>query len=133
MGTSRDQAAGFVESYGRTWERWDVSAWVDLFTDEIVYVDHPTQKTVVGKSALASYIRGEAAEQGEVSVRMGLPVIDGDHVAAEFWVTGTSAGEAKTLAGGFIARLAPDGRCSYFREYWFYIDGHASPYDGWGN
>ncbi len=130
--TGRQEAAAFVDGYGRAWELWDVPRFLDLFSDEVVYVAHATEETVVGTAALASYLRKEAAEQGEVSVRMGSPVIDADRVAAEFWVTATSGSETATIAGCFVARLAPDGRCSNFREYWFDVEGHTPPYDGWG-
>ena len=134
MGTNRDDAVAFVEGYGRTWERWDLSAWADLFTGDVVYVEHPTQRPVVGRAELEAYFRKEAAEQGAVSVRMGSPVVDGNRVAGEFWVTATSESEPATLVGGFIAQLEPDGRCSHFREYWFYVEGEAaSAYDGWGD
>jgi hypothetical protein len=129
---SRESAAAFVEAYGRTWESWDFSGFVDLFSDEVVYVAHATEEAVVGRQALATYIRKEADEQGEATVRMGTPVIDGSRVAAEFWVTRTNDGECWTTVGGFIARLAPDGRCSFFREYWFDVEGHTGPYEGWG-
>jgi ketosteroid isomerase-like protein len=132
MGDSRDRAAAFVESYRRAWERWDFSGFVDLFSDDVVYVAHATEETVVGRAALAHYIRKEAADQGQASVRMGSPVIDGDHVAAEFWVTRTNDGENWTTAGCLIARLGRDGRCTFFREYWFDVEGHISAYDGWG-
>ena len=49
MTVSRESAAAFVEGYGRAWESWDVSGFVGLFSDEVVYVAHPTQETVVGK------------------------------------------------------------------------------------
>jgi 2-polyprenyl-6-methoxyphenol hydroxylase-like FAD-dependent oxidoreductase len=111
---------------------WDAPGWVDLFTDEVVYVAHPTRETVVGRTALASYFQKEATEQGEVSVRMGNPLVEGDRVAAEFWVTATNEGEVATIAGCFVARLASDGRCSLFREYWFDIEEHAGAYTGWG-
>lgn len=132
MTIGRESAAAFVDAYGRTWESWDVSGFVDLFIDEVVYVAHATEETVVGRTALESYLRKEAAEQGEVRVRMGDPVIEGDRVAAEFWVTATSGSRAATIAGCLVARLAPDGRCAFFREYWFDVDGHTSAYEGWG-
>jgi len=132
MAIDRETAAAFAEGYGRTWERWDEAGWVDLFSDDVVYVVHPTHETVVGRAALGPYFLKEAAEQGDVSVRMGAPVIDGDRVAAEFWVTSTSEDGPATLIGGFIARLASDGRCTNFREYWFSVDGHAQAFDGWG-
>ena len=122
----------FVERYGRTWETWDFDGFVGLFSDDVVYVAHATEETVVGRSALASYIRKEAADQGWASVRMGSPVIDGDRLAVEFWVTRTNEGEDWTTAGCLIARLGPDGRCAVFREYWFDVEGHTDAYDGWG-
>ena len=130
---SRESAAAFVESYGRTWSSWDFPGFVDLFSDEVVYVAHATEEAVVGREALASYIRKEADQQGEASVRMGTPVIDADRVAAEFWVTRTNDGEDWTTAGCFIARIGPDGRCDFFREYWFDVEGHTSAYEGWGD
>jgi hypothetical protein len=72
--------------------------------------------------------------QGEVSVRMGTPVIDGDHVAAEFWVTATKGNEDAAIAGCFIARLdETNGLCTYFREYWLDMEGHIDAYKGWGD
>jgi hypothetical protein len=132
LSVGRDSAAVFVDSYGSAWESWDVPGFVDLFSDEVVYVAHAMEETVVGRAALATYVQKEAAEQGQVSVRMGSPVIDGNRVAAEFWVTATSGNQAATIAGCFVARLAPDGRCDLFREYWFDVEGHTSAYDGWG-
>jgi ketosteroid isomerase-like protein len=132
MAVDRERAAAFVRSYGRSWENWDVAGFLDLFSDDIVYVAQPTQETVVGREALGRYLQKEATEQGKVRVRMGEPVIDGGRVAAEFWVTATSEGEVATITGCFIARLKSDGRCVSFREYWFDEEGHASAFEGWG-
>jgi hypothetical protein len=64
---------------------------------------------------------------------MGSPIVDGTHVAAEFWVTTTKPNEQATIAGCLIAQLDPtDGRCMRFREYWFDIEQHTRAYDGWG-
>jgi limonene-1,2-epoxide hydrolase len=130
--TRREDAAAFVEAYGRAWESWDFSAFVDLFSESVVYVAHATAESVVGRDELAAYIRKEAEDQGRARVRMGRPVIDGDRVAAEFWVTRSNEGQDWTTAGCFIARLDSDGRCSDFREYWFDVEGHLQAYDGWG-
>lgn len=135
MSTSRDSALSFVERYGATWESWDLPGFVDLFSDDVVYVAHAMQETVVGRRALESYIAKEATEQGEVSVRMGKPLVDGSRVAAEFWVQakgGTATGSGATFAGCIVARLAPDGRCAIFREYWFDVEGQSEAFEGWG-
>ncbi len=132
MSLSREAAGAFVESYGKTWEAWDVNGFVNLFSDAVVYVAHPTEETVAGKEALTDYVRKEESEQGSVSVKMGRPIIDGDHLAAEFWVTATNPEGEGTIAGCLIARLDADGRCAHFREYWFDLDGHTPAFDGWG-
>jgi hypothetical protein len=131
MTNGRERAVSFVNDYGRAWDSWDIPGFIDLFSDEIVYVAHATEETVVGREALANYLRKEEADQGQVSVRMGNPVIDDDRVAAEFWVT-TREGEDRTIAGCLIAHLAPDGSCHLFREYWFDLPGHLGAFEGWG-
>jgi ketosteroid isomerase-like protein len=130
--TRREDVVAFVEAYGRTWESWDFSGFVDLFSEDVTYVAHATEETVVGRRALAGYIRKEAEDQGKARVRLGRPVIEGDRVAAKFWVTRSSDGQDWTTAGCFVAQLAPDGRCNAFREYWFDVEGHIQAYDGWG-
>jgi ketosteroid isomerase-like protein len=133
VGLDRKTATAFVEGYGRTWERWDLEGFVALFSDDVVYVEHPTDETVVGREAMARYIRHEQIEQGVASVRMGKPIVDGDQVVAEFWAKMTKGDVEGTLIGCFIAQLNPDdGRCTHFRQYWFDVIGHHYAYDGWG-
>jgi hypothetical protein len=132
MGLDRDEAAAYVESYGRAWTSWDVERFVSLHSEDVVYVAHP-EETVVGREALRSYVLKEQAEQGTVSVRMGTPVIDGDRVAAEFWVTATKGVDEASIAGCFVAQLdETTGLCTRFREYWFDLDGSIDAFDGWG-
>jgi hypothetical protein len=95
----RARGAAFVEGYGRAWEDWDVEDFVGLFSDDIVYVVHPTDKTVLGRDALAGYLHAEQAEQGSVSVRMGTPLVDGHTVVGEFWVTGGDRAREETSRG----------------------------------
>jgi hypothetical protein len=87
---------------------------------------------VVGREDLRRYLEKEQAEQGEVLVRMGVPLVDADQVMAEFWVMATAGGEEASIAGCIIARLDGSGRCTEFREYWFDLEGHRPPFDGWG-
>jgi hypothetical protein len=131
MTVDREAAVGFAAAYGSTWEAWNREDWVDLFREDVLYVVHPSVETVRGREALGPYFDKEAAEQGDVTVRIGRPVVDGDRVAAEFWVT--SAVQGTTLTGCFIAHLAPDGRCQIFREYFFNFDEEFAPYEGWGS
>ncbi len=132
MSLDREVAAAYVEHYGQTWESWDVESFVALHSDDVVYVAHP-EETIVGREALRQYVEKEKAAQGTVSVRMGKPVIDGNRVAAEFWVTATKGAEEAAIAGCLVAQLdETDGRCTAFREYWFDMEEKITAYDGWG-
>jgi ketosteroid isomerase-like protein len=135
MGISRDQAARFVEAYGTTWEEWDFEGFVNLFTDDVVYVEHPTDETVIGREQMQAYIRDEREFQGDANVQMGSPIVEGCQVVAEFWATMRKADEPdRSLIGCFIARLDPaDGRCTHFRQYWFVTEAHAKPFAMWGS
>ncbi len=126
------RAAAFAETYGRTWASWDVEAFVDMFSADVVYVAHP-EEIVIGRQALRRYLDKERVAQGEVRVRMGKPLVSGDQMMCEFWVFATNEGNEASIAGCLIARLdGPDGRCGHFREYWFDLEGHTDPFDGWG-
>jgi hypothetical protein len=61
----------FVAGYGAMWERWDITAFVELFSEGVVSIDYQVEERVEGREALRRYIQKEAAEQGAVSVRMG--------------------------------------------------------------
>ncbi len=135
MTASREMATAFVEGYGRTWQSWDYDGFIALFSDDVVYVEHPVGETVIGRDAMAHYIRREHAEAGTVGVRMGRPIIEGNQVVAEFWTMMCNReGEPEgTLMGCFIAQLDPTtGQCTRFRQYWFEADGHRNPFNGWG-
>src|SRR5277367_24452 len=101
--TTPDQeqmATAFVEGYGRTWRSWDFDGFVDLFSDDVVYVEHPVDETVVGREAIGRYIRREQAEAGTVSVRIGRPIVEGSQVVAEFWTTMSNReGEIEGMTG----------------------------------
>lgn len=128
-----EAAIAFVDGYGSTWEAWDLEGFTGLFTDDTRYVAHSTEETVSGAADLLEYVRKEQQAQGQVSVKMGQPVIGEDRVVAEFWVKSTGPDGEGTITGCFIARLEPEtGKCSDFREYWFEIPGHFEAFEGWG-
>ncbi len=115
MSRDRERAEAFVAGYGRTWESWDLDAFADLFSDDVIYVEHPVDETVRGREEMLRYIRKEHEEQGEATVRMGRPIVEGNRVVGEFWATMSNRdGEAEgTLTGCFIAELDPrTGKCN---------------------
>jgi SnoaL-like domain len=133
MDLDREMAAAWVERYRQVWEAWDAAGFADLFSEDAVYFEHPVDETVIGRSQLERYLRKERDEEGQASVRMGVPMVDGDQIVGEFWVAMTDDDREATLSGCFVARLDPSsGRCTHYRQYWFELDGHPEPFDGWG-
>jgi SnoaL-like domain len=125
-------AAAYVENYGLAWESWDLERFIALHSEGVVYVAHPDER-VLGREALRIYFTKEQDAQGEVSVRMGRPVIDGNRVAAEFWVRARKGDDEAAIAGCLIARLdEASGLCTDFREYWFDLEERVDAYAGWG-
>jgi hypothetical protein len=125
---ANESAQRFVTRYGETWEAWDIEGFIELFDPAITYVAHPDE-IVDGKSALRRYVEKEQEAQGDVRVRMGRPLVEGDRVMAEFWV---QAGDDASIAGCLIANLDPHGVCTAFREYWFDLEGRREAFEGWG-
>lgn len=123
------QAHRFARRYGETWEAWDTDGFLELFSEAVTYVAHPDE-IVEGKDALKRYFEKEQEAQGEVRVRMGKPLLDGDRLMAEFWVI---AEEDASIAGCLIAKLDPRGVCTSFREYWFDLEGRREPFESWGS
>ncbi len=105
MTVSRETAASFAEAYGSNWNAWDVAGFCALFSEDVNYIAHPTEETVVGRTALEAYVKKEQREQGSVRVRMGTPLVDGEHVVCEFWVAATDNSAEATIAGCLIAHL----------------------------
>jgi SnoaL-like domain len=126
--TRRDRAQLFVTRYGETWETWDTDGFVELFSEAVSYAAHPDE-ILEGKDALGRYFAKEQEAQGEVRVQMGRPLVEGDRVMAEFWVT---AEDDSSIAGCLIANLDPHGVCTAFREYWFDLEGRRESFEGWG-
>jgi hypothetical protein len=94
---NREMALAFVDGYGRAWEAWDFEGFADFFTDEMVYVEHPTDETVIGREQVLDYIQREQEAEGVANVRMGTPIVGGDHVVGEFWTRMTKPDEQGTL------------------------------------
>ena len=123
---------GWVEAWRRSWEERDAEAAAVLFTEDVEYRTHAFLEPNRGPDGVRAYREGVTATQRNVTVRMGLPVVDGERVTVEFWTTLLNDGVPTTIAGCLLLRFAPDRRCDRFREYWFLEPGLRTPHDGWG-
>jgi ketosteroid isomerase-like protein len=128
----REEAVAWLEAYRRAWEGADARGVLELFTDDARYRSHPLRPAHTGHDGVADYWARATADQRDVRVRLGDPVVDGDRVAAEWWTTMVAQGEPVTLAGCLLLTFAAGGRCRDLRECWNVADGLHDPPPDWG-
>lgn len=122
----------WITNYAKAWETADEQLVLSLFTEDAAYRSSPFREPFRGHAEIRAYWQRGAGQQHATHVQMGLPFVDGDRVAVEWWATMIDDGESVTLPGCLLLRLAPDGRCSDLREYWNAEAGRREPFPGWG-
>jgi hypothetical protein len=124
-----EEAIAWLEGYRRAWERADARGVLELFSSDARYRSHPLRPAHDG---VAAYWTRATADQADVRVRLGDPVVDGGRVAAEWWTTMVAGGQPVTVAGCLLLSFAADGRCRDLRECWNQTDGRKDPPPDWG-
>jgi ketosteroid isomerase-like protein len=129
----RQRVDGWLDGYRRAWEQADTPAVLGLFTTDASYRSHPLRPAHTGHDGVAAYWDRATADQQEVRVRFGDPIVDGDRVAVEFWTRMRAAGEPVTLVGCLLLTFAADGRCRALRECWNVAEALLDPPADWGH
>lgn len=126
-------ARAWLDAYASAWEQGDANAVAELFTHNASYRSHIFRPAHLGRDAIRAYWVLATSTQSDVSVRLGLPLVDEERVAAEWWTTLRDVDDGDvTLPGCLMLRFADDGRCEDLREYWHLEPGFHEPYEGWG-
>jgi hypothetical protein len=128
----RERVDAWLEGYRRAWVQTDTPAALELFTADAGYRSHPLRPTHAGHDGIAAYWDQATADQEDVRVRFGDPVVAGDRVAVEWWTTMRVGGDPVTLAGVLVLAFAPDGRCRDLRECWNLAEALVDPPPDWG-
>ena len=129
----RERIDAWLESYRRAWQQADTRAVLGLFTEDAGYRSHPLRPVHAGHDGIGAYWARATADQEDVRVRFGEPIVDGDRVAVEWWTTMRSEGGPVTLVGCLVLAFADDGRCRELRECWNLADELVDPPPGWGD
>jgi ketosteroid isomerase-like protein len=130
MRMTPDGATAWLREYAASWERGDGGA-LDLFTPDATYQSQPFRDTHVGYEGIRAYWDGATSTQGDVRVRLGGPLVEGDRVVAEWWTTMTDEARPLTLPGVLLLDF-DGGRCRALREYWAEDASRSDPFPGWG-
>ena len=128
----QDRVGAWIEGYRRAWEQADTPAVLGLFTEDAAYRSHPLRAPHTGHDGIAAYWTKACADQQDVQVHFGDPIVDGDRVAVEWWTTMHADGDPITLVGCLFLTFAADGRCQALREYWHLTGKLVPPPPGWG-
>ncbi|MDQ5839827.1 MAG: nuclear transport factor 2 family protein [Chloroflexota bacterium] len=128
----RDALTNFLDGYRRAWENRDPDAVAALFTTDGTYREKPFEPTFEGHDRIRDYWAEVTAAQSDITVRYGQPLVVGDRAAVEWWTTLTNEGSPATLAGAFLLRFAPDGRCAELVEYFMNAEDTVTPPSTWG-
>jgi ketosteroid isomerase-like protein len=128
----RERVDAWLEGYRRAWEEADTPAVLGLFTEDATYRSHPLRPVHAGHDGIAAYWTQATADQRDVRVRLGDPVVDGDRVGVEWWTTMRAGGDPLTLVGVLLLAFAADGRCRALRECWNLAEELLDPPPDWG-
>ena len=103
-----------------------------MFTEDATYREQPFQAPFVGRAAIRDYWARVTASQTSVELRYGRSIVNGRHLAVEWWANLQTTDGPLTLAGEFFLRFAETGEWGALREYWLLTQGRVEPPPGWG-
>lgn len=124
--------ATWVENYRVAWETADVDLASSLFTEDGTYRNDIYSEPNRGQDGVAAYWAGVTSHQSNVECRMGIPFVDGNRVAVEFWTKMAVDGNDVTISGTLLLLMAEDGRCRSLRENFNITEGRVDPPREWG-
>jgi uncharacterized protein (TIGR02246 family) len=115
----------WIDSYVNAWntnEREDIAR---LFTEDAVYATEPYRPPWRGSQEIVAKWLEHKDKPGETSFEWQ-PISITDEVAV---VSGTTRYPTTVYSNLWVIRLAPDGRCKEFSEWWMEHPKAASPGD----
>lgn len=110
--------AGTIErwmaGYERAWTSNDPADIAGLFTEDASYYAEPHLSPKVGADIVQDWLERKD-EPGDWSFRWETLATAGDTAFVRGW---TDYSDGKKYHNLWVIRLAPDGRCSEFTEWW---------------
>jgi hypothetical protein len=127
-----EAARRWADTWKSAWEAQDADAIVALYHPDTVFSTQPFRAAYLRRVGVREYVSQAFAEEEDVRVWMGTPVVEGDRAAIEWWAALAEDGVETTLAGTSVLRFDPDGLVVEQRDTWNQVDGRREPPDGWG-
>jgi hypothetical protein len=127
-------AARWVAQLEQAWRMRDPDGIAALFTPDARYYRGPFDPPHVGTAAISKHWTATLSRQVDPLIWFGPPSEHDGEAVVEWWCVlhDPVTYAPRTAAGCLRLRLADDGRCTEFREYWQAIyDQAAEPPAGW--
>lgn len=137
---SENQVLRWVRGYIKAWETRDADAAAALFTPDAIYEEIPgvPERTFTGREAIRQYWRDVTADQSDIKVLHGDPLVEGSRAAVELWVTlrspalNPSGDNWATIIEANVLIFAGQQLCRRNTEYPVIRPGKLPPPAGWG-
>ena len=108
-------ARAWVAAWERAWPVGDPSALEGIYAADAVFYSHPFRP----RQPPSEYVAWAFAEQASAICRFGVPLVDGDRAAVDWWADMTGHdGEHETIAGTSLLRFGEEGLCVEQRDVW---------------
>jgi ketosteroid isomerase-like protein len=104
----------WVEAYVKTWESNDPADIKALFTEDATYFTAPYREPWTGRDAIVESWLGRKDEQGSWTFRFEVMAV----ASPLGFVRGRTVYADATYSNLWVIRLADDGRCQEFTEWW---------------
>ena len=110
-----DHVEAWMLGYVRAWASNDPNDIGTLFTDDAQYFTAPSRQPWSGRQAIVDGWLDRKDEPGDWEFRFEPLAVAGDLAFVRGW---TRYKDRPSYDNLWVIRLAPDGRCSSFTEWW---------------
>jgi uncharacterized protein (TIGR02246 family) len=129
----------WIHGYIEAWQTKDAEAAAELFTPDAVYEEIPgvPERTFTGRDEIRRYWREVTADQSNIEILYGHPLLEDNRAAVELWVTLRSptlnpqADNWATIIEANVL-LFQERLCQRNTEYPVIQPGKLTPPPGWG-
>jgi hypothetical protein len=113
--TSAEAARRWADVWAAAWPVADVEAVSALYADGAVFYSAPFRD----RQAPRDYVVWAFGDQAEAECRFGVPLVDGDRAAVDWWAVMTSTdGSVESIAGTSLLRFDEEGLVLEQRDVW---------------
>ncbi|MEM7025697.1 MAG: nuclear transport factor 2 family protein [Pseudomonadota bacterium] len=119
---TEQEAAGWLQDYGRAWETADAELIVSLFTRDASYRETPFDAAMIGHDAIKRYWIDQPSNHQDVRFSFEILAVVGNQCFSHWNTKFSKGGRKLELDGAFrlIFERQPDGPllCRTLEEWW---------------